>query len=447
MVSKPLVVILLENLPIARDRRVWREATALRDVGIEVIAVCPRDRDGLARTTIDGIEIRTFVAPPERSGALGFVWEYAIAWVQMLRILRRIHAERHIDGLQACNPPDIFFPHGLLAKRWGARFVFDQHDLSPELFETRFGRRGLLYRLLVWSERATYRVADRVISTNDSYRRAALQRGSLNPDHVVVVRNGPDPETMTPGPPDPSLKAGRAFLVVWMGNMGPQDGVDEAVRSIAALVHGRGRTDCGFVFIGKGEVLDDLRDLARNLDVADYVTFTGWIPDEAAFTWLSTADVGLSADPPGPLNDKSTMNKTLEYMAFGLPVVAHDLVETRVSAGDAAVYAATGDPEGLAACLDELLGDPVRMAEMGQRGRERIDAGLSWPHQRDHYVELWSDLLGHEQPPADQRAVGQAPTATTDARTGHESETQLNTAAVAGSAVAARAAGNRLDHD
>ncbi len=393
MVTKPLVVILLENLPIARDRRVWREAVALRDAGIDVIAVCPRDRDGSARQTIDGIEIRTFVAPPERSGAIGFLWEYSVAWVQMLRILRTIRRERPIDGLQACNPPDIFFPHGLLAKRWGARFVFDQHDLSPELFETRFGRRGLLHRLLVWSERATYRVADRVIATNDSYRTAAIERGSLRPEHVVVVRNGPDPETMRPGAPDPGRKGGRTFLAVWMGNMGPQDGVDAAVRSVAELVHGRGRTDCGVVFIGKGEVLDDLRALARQLDVDDYVTFTGWIPDEEAFTWLSTADVGLSADPPGPLNDKSTMNKTLEYMAFGLPVVAHDLCETRVSAGEAAVYSATGDPAGLAACLDQLLDDPERMADMGRIGRERIDKGLSWPHQRQQYVELWSSLL------------------------------------------------------
>lgn len=392
--GRPRVVILLENLPIARDRRVWREAIALRDAGVAVTAICPKDPGDPDLQTVDGIEVRSFRAPPERSSALGFMWEYLVAWVQMLRLLIRTRREHGIDAVQVCNPPDIFFAHGHLAHAWGVPFVFDQHDLTPELYETRFGAGGLVHAILRWCERRTYGVADRVIATNQSYRAAAIERGGLAPESVVIVRNGPDPDTMAAGPPDPALKQGFEHLVVWMGNMGPQDGVDDAVRSVAHLIHGLGRRDCHVVFIGKGEVLDDLRSLALDLDVTAFVTFTGWIPDDEAFRWLSTADVGLSADPPGPLNDKSTMNKTLEYMAFGLPVVAHDLTETRFSAGAAGAYATTGDPEGLARCLDELLEDPERMKRLGRCGRDRIEFALSWPHQRSAYIDLWRDVLG-----------------------------------------------------
>ncbi|MCP4958989.1 MAG: glycosyltransferase family 4 protein, partial [Actinomycetia bacterium] len=307
--------------------------------------------------------------------------------------------ERRIDGVQACNPPDIFFLHGLLARLRGATFVFDQHALAPELYETRFGRRGLIHRILRLCERLTYRAADRVVATNDSYKAAAIERGRLRPDRVVVVRNGPDPDTMRPGPVDEDLRSGRDHLVVWMGNMGPQDGVDDALRAVAHLVHELDRHDCSFAFIGQGEVLEDLRQMACDLDIEAFVTFTGWIPDCDAFALLSSATIGLSADPPGPLNDKSTMNKTLEYMAFGLPVVAHDLAETRVSAGDAALYASTPDPKGLALAVDQLLDDPRRRQEMGQTGRDRIECGLSWSHQEEAYTRLWAELVG--LPPLD----------------------------------------------
>lgn len=394
MVRRQRVVILLENLPVRRDRRVWREAVALRDAGFDVTTICPRGTDDDPLMTLEGIEVRTFRAPPERSGALGFIWEYAVAWVQMLRLLIDVRRDHGVDAIQACNPPDIFFLHGRLARLGGVPFVFDQHDLTPELYETRFARRGLLHRILLVCERATYRSADRVIATNQSYRNAAIERGAIAPSHVVVVRNGPDPDLMRAGSIDLRLRDGFEHLVVWMGNMGPQDGVDDAVRAVGALVHELGRTDCRFVFIGKGEVLDDLHRLAERLGVADVVTFTGWICDEEAFRYLSSATIGLSADPPGPLNNKSTMNKTLEYMAFGLPVVAHDLTETRFSAGESAVYSQTPDPVGLARCIDELLDDPARREAMGRIGRSRIEEGLSWPYQRQAYVDLWRTLLG-----------------------------------------------------
>lgn len=402
--TRPRVAILLENLPVQRDRRVWRQARALTRAGVAVTVICPAvgrtswHRFGLHRPVeVDGIEIRAFTAARERSGAAGFVWEYALAWIQMTRALAACR-RGGLDGLQACNPPDIFFPHAWWARWNGIPFVFDQHDLTPELFETRFGPlvpgwRRLMGRLLRWCERATYRGSTRVIATNQSYRRTAIRRGGLPPDDVEIVRNGPDPEVMRAGPVTSIDRPEGRHLAVWMGNMGPQDGVDDAVRAVAHLVHEIGRRDVQVVFVGQGEVLDDVRALAASLGLDDHVTFTGWIPDDEAFQWLSAADVGLSADPPGPLNDQSTMNKTLEYMAFGLPVVAHDLHETRVSAGPAGAYAATGDPAGLARCLDEVLADPERMAAMGHIGRRRIEEGLGWPSQAERYVALWTSLL------------------------------------------------------
>ncbi|MCP4962119.1 MAG: glycosyltransferase family 4 protein, partial [Actinomycetia bacterium] len=299
--TAPHVVILLENLPVTRDRRVWREACALRDARFAVTTICPRSPGEPASFERDGVEIRTFPTASERSQVIGFVWEYAVAWAWMLRLLLKVGHERRIDGVQACNPPDIFFLHGLLARLKGAAFVFDQHDLAPELYETRFGRRGLIHRILRLCERLTYRAADRVVATNDSYKAAAIERGRLRPDRVVVVRNGPDPDTMRPGPVDEDLRSGRDHLVVWMGNMGPQDGVDDALRAVAYLVHELDRHDCSFAFIGQGEVLEDLRQMACDLDIEAFVTFTGWIPDRDAFALLSSATIGLSADPPGPL--------------------------------------------------------------------------------------------------------------------------------------------------
>ncbi len=410
----PRVVILLENLPVQRDRRVWRQAKVLSDLGLDVTVICPAGtseinhgtRSGwglLAPRMVDGVEIAAFVPAPERSGPIGFVIEYTLAWVQMWRCLRRCdraqrsNSGRSIGGLQACNPPDLFFTHGWWARRVNAPFVFDQHDLAPELFETRFGRRrgwrSLAHWALIVSERLTYRTSDRVIATNESYKRIAVQRGAKTPSDVTVVRNGPDPDTMRRRPVSTINVPDSRYLAIWMGNMGPQDGVDETVRAIAHLVHRLGRRDLHTVFVGTGEVLDDCRALATDLDLDPHVTFTGWIPDDEAFQWLSAADIGLSSDPPGPLNDHSTMNKTLEYMSFGMPVAAHDLTETRFSAGQAGHYAKTGDHQGLARAIDELLADPEAMRQKGRIGRDRIERELSWPHQAKKYAELWCDLL------------------------------------------------------
>lgn len=295
--------------------------------------------------------------------------------------------------LQACNPPDIFFPLALAYRLVGVKFIFDHHDLAPELYRTRFNAGGAFYVMLLALERATFLIADHVISTNESYRSIALRRGCKRSNQVSVVRNGPDLEEMVATAPRPELKEGKPYLCCWFGNMGPHDGVDGVLVAIRAFVKDLGRRDCHFTFIGRGECLDEVRRLSAEFGLNEWVTFTGWVEDDIAFAYLSTADVGLSLDPSGPLNDVSTMNKTMEYMAFGLPVVAFDLKETRVSAHDSALYATPGDVEGVAQLINELLDDPELRMELGKRGRRRIEESLAWSYQRDRYLKVYEYLL------------------------------------------------------
>jgi glycosyltransferase involved in cell wall biosynthesis len=302
--------------------------------------------------------------------------------------------------VQACNPPDTFWVLGGFFKLLGRRFVFDQHDLCPELYESRFGRRGWWYRALLLLERCTYRIADHVISTNESYRQIAVTRGGKDDCDVTVVRSCPDPDQMRPATGDVLLKRGRRHLCAYLGIMGPQDSVDVVVRAADVLVHQLGRRDCQFVLMGFGDCLDDLKMLAKELDVEDFVTFTGRAEGELISTCLSTADIGLSPDVYNPLNDVCTMNKTMEYMAFELPIVAFDLKETRVTAGNAAVYAAP-DVVSFSTEIDRLLQDPLRRALMGSVGRRRIERELSWRRQVPAYVAVHEAQLGLE--PAEVR--------------------------------------------
>jgi len=333
----------------------------------------------------------------------------ATAW-----LVAKVQRQQPITVLQACNPPDIFWPIALFLRAWsGTRFVFDHHDLCPELYESRFPDAARVpywgLRILEW---CTHRTADRVISTNESYRRIAVERSGKDPSKVVVVRTGPDPEHLRRGHGDPSLRRGRRFLVAYIGVMGPQDGVDIVVRAAETIVHTWRRNDIAFTLIGSGDCFDELVGLRDQLGLHDAVEFTGRAPDEQVAAILSTADVGLSPDPKNPLNDLSTMNKTMEYMAFEMPVVAFDLVETRVSAGEAAVYAEPNDVEGFARAVVNLLDDEGRRAKMGVVARARVVDKLAWSHSREAYLRVYRDLIPALQPdsavvvPVDRRTPG-----------------------------------------
>lgn len=391
----PRVLILVENLSVPMDRRVWQESRALVRAGYEVVVICPMGArmDTEPEVVLEGVRILRYPLRAATGGPAGYVREYGLALWHTLRLALRVRREGPVDVVQACNPPDLLFLAALPLMASGARFVFDHHDLVPELFRSRFGSGGALLRAAKLLERITFALADGVISTNESYRRIALTRGRKAPGAVQVVRSAPDLTRFRPREPEPALRRGKRYLAAYLGVMGPQDGVDGALRALAHLRHGRGRDDLHTVLMGGGDDLDALVALAGDLGLSDCVEFTGRVPDEFVQRCLSTADVCLSPDPENPLNDLSTMNKVVEYMAMGRPLVSFELKEARVSAGEAAVYAPAGDERAFAELIDELLDDPGRRMRMGTIGRARVADRLSWEVSERHLLDFYERLL------------------------------------------------------
>jgi len=399
MASRGRVLHLSENLPLPFDRRVWMELSALRAAGYEVSAICPMGETGTAPyEVIDGIHVWRYPAPPPARGFLSYAWEFLYCWAHTARLSLTVLHRRGFDVIHAANPPDTFWALALLYKLLGKRYVFDHHDLCPELYIARFGdeKRGTLpYRVLRLLEWAQFRTADLVISTNESYRQVALTRGGARPDRVLVVRSGPSRERFaTVRPVDPDLKRGRRHLVAYLGVMAPQDGVDHLLRAARHLIVDRGRDDVTFVLVGAGDSFDELRTLSRELGLEDHVTFTGRIPDADVERVLATADVCVCPDPLNPLNDLSTMNKVLEYMACGRPIVAYDLREHRESAAEGALYAQPNREDDLGDKIAELLDDPVRRGVMGAYNRRRFLERMAWEHSKGELLRGYEMLCG-----------------------------------------------------
>jgi glycosyltransferase involved in cell wall biosynthesis len=373
-------LIWVEDLPVPFDRRVWAEARTLRDAGWRVTVVCPRG-EGARRwhERLEGIEVFRYPLPTTAAGLLNHVVEYAVAIPATLVLSLLAWRGRRVDVVHACNPPDFLFPIAWLFARLGSAVVFDQHDLGPEVYVAQGGRRGgAVHRFLLWCERRTYRLADVVIATNETYRRFARERGGVSSERIFVVRSSPDPGRVFRVDPDPSLNGGRPHLVVYLGTMGPQDGVDLFVR-VAREILDRRPGAVRFVAMGAGNQLEALRRQAADLGLGeDDLAFTGRVPDDEVRRVLSSADVAVSPDPANGFNEHCTMNKTLEYMAAGVPVAAFDLAETRVSAAEAGVYATPNDASELARLVLELLDDPQRRTTMGRAGMERLAGPLAW---------------------------------------------------------------------
>jgi glycosyltransferase involved in cell wall biosynthesis len=394
--ARPRILIIVQNLPVPFDRRVWLECKALTAAGYDVTVVCPKGKGDSEYEVLDGVTLLKYRPYAPGGSAASFIIEYVYSFLATARLALRARRTGRFDVVQACNPPDIFWP---LARwlRWrdSSRFLFDHHDLCPELYLSRF-REGpaLPHRGLLALERATFRTADQVVSTNGSYAQIAVDRGGKAVSAVTVVRTGPDPDKLQRRIPVPELRRGRRHLVAYIGVMGPQDGVDLAVRAAHHIVHELGRKDVSFTFMGGGDSYEELVTLRDDLGLRDYVEFPGRVPDETVVNVLSTATLGLSPDPKNPLNDLSTMNKTLEYMAFELPVVAFDLKETRVSAENAACYVPDGDIPGYAKAVVGLLDDEPRRLAMGNIARARIEGAFGWPHQRAAYLQVYDRLLG-----------------------------------------------------
>jgi len=397
----PRILIIVQNLPVPFDRRVWLECQALTEAGYRVAVVCPKGSGDPSYDVIDTVELYKYRPYAPGGSKASFLVEYAYSFAVTAWHALKARRRGRFAVIQACNPPDIFWPIALALRAIDrTKFVFDHHDLCPELFRSRFpDGPGLPYRGLLALERRTHRTADHVISTNDSYRAVAINRSGKRPADVTVVRTGPDPDKLSRGPDDPEQRRGRKHLVAYIGVMGPQDGVDIVVKAADVVVHEMGRDDIAFTLMGKGDCFDDLVALRDRLALNGHVEFTGRAPDELVRKVMSTADAGLSPDPKNPLNDVSTMNKTMEYMSFELPVVAFDLVETKISAGDAAVYVApTGDPEqdvrDYAKAIVDLVDDEPERLRMGRLGRCRVEEELAWTHSKRAYVGVYDGITG-----------------------------------------------------
>jgi glycosyltransferase involved in cell wall biosynthesis len=393
------VLIIVENLPVPFDRRVWSEATTLRKAGYEVSVICPKGpRAQASHEVIDGIHVYRHPLPLEARGASGYLVEYGTALFWEFVLAWRVLLTRGFDAIHACNPPDlIFLVGGFFKLFFRKRFLFDQHDINPELYEAKFGRRDLAWRALKLAERITFATADVSIATNESYRQIALERGGMDPERVFVVRSGPNLDRVKEVPPDATWRNGRAHLVAYIGVIGGQEGLDLLLEAVNHVVRVTKRHDIQFVVMGSGPELAAVQALAKSLELDDYVTFTGRVDDSTLFTVLSTADVCVNPDRFNEMNDKSTMNKIMEYMALAKPIVQFDLTEGRVSAQEASVYAKRNDPADFGDQIIALVDDPERRRRMGDFGRRRVHDELAWPHEAPKLLVAYEALFSEEQ--------------------------------------------------
>ncbi|MEM6457931.1 MAG: glycosyltransferase family 4 protein [Planctomycetota bacterium] len=406
------ILILVENLPVPFDRRVWMESTALTQAGykVSVISPCPPDATDRPDDVIDGVHVYRYPMYVEKPSKLSYLQEFWYCLRQTDRLVKRVWNEDRFDVIHSCNPPDTFWRIARKYKKHGVKYVFDHHDLCPELYESKFARRDLMWRGLMWFEKKQFETADAVIATNESYKEVAMTRGGKADHEVAVVRSGPKLELFQPVPVEPALKRGRKHMGVYLGVMGVQDGVDYALRAIRHALDA-GLTDTCFTIVGKGDAFDALQTLAAELDLLEdeTVVFTGRVSDDDLRRYLSSADFGIAPDPKDPLNNLCTMNKIIEYMAMGLPIVSFDLKESRFSAQDAAVYVADNDEEAMGQAMIDLLADPGKRAAMSRFGRERVAAGLSWDHSSGVLIDFYDGLLGVSRPAEKTAADPAAP--------------------------------------
>ena len=385
------ILIIVENLPVPFDTRVWQEATTLAANGYTVPVICPKGK-GFDKEyeMLDGVRIYRHDLPAEGNGPLGYAREYFTALKEEWRLARKVMREVGFHVIHGCNPPDNIYMVARRFRSLGVDYVFDHHDICPELFEAKFGKKsGLLYRSQLWLERNTYRHCRFAFVTNESYRRIAIERGGMAPEDVTVLRSGPRLERLRIIPPVPSIKRGKRFMVGYLGVIGQQEGIEyllEAARYVRDELH---RDDIFWGIVGGGPHLEALRRMSSEMGLDDIVEFTGRVPDRKLLEYLNTADLCVNSDEYNEMNDKSTMNKILEYMALGKPIVQFDLTEGRYSAQDASLYARPNDHRDLAAKIVELLDDEPRRKAMGEFGRRRVIEELSWEHTSKALLEAY----------------------------------------------------------
>ena len=388
------VLIIVQNLPLPFDRRVWQEATELVANGYDVSVICPKGK-GYEQSyeCLNNVHIYRHPLPFEASGVLGYLAEYTLCLSLEFIFALRVLFTQGFDVIHACNPPDNIFLIGAFFKLFGKRFLFDHHDINPELYEAKFGRRDIFHKIMLLWERLTFMAADVSIATNNSYREIAISRGRMPPDKVFVVRSGPSLERMKIVPPVMKHKNGRQFLIGYVGVMGKQEGIQYLIEVARILVHEMDRRDVHFALVGGGPALEELKKLAKDKNVADFMTFTGRASDQVLLDVLNTADICVNPDEVNPMNDKSTMNKIMEYMALGKPIVQFDVTEGRFSAGTASLYAKPNDARDMADAIVYLLDRPSLREEMGRRGRARVEEELAWPYEAPKLLAAYNAVF------------------------------------------------------
>ncbi len=399
------ILMLLENNPFPQDGRVRREAAALTAAGYCVTVIAPADKGQSRRETVNGVGVYRYAAPPAGNGLWGYLVEYGWSLLAAFALSLVVLARNGFDVIHAHNPPDLFVLIALPYKVLGKRFVFDHHDLSPEMYEARFrgGGSQLVKRTLIVFERLSCRAANRVIATNQSYQALEIERDGVPPDRITIVRNGPESNLLRVTEPDPQLAALDKVIIGYVGVMGVQDGVDYLIRALGHLRHDLRRTDFQCVLVGNGDALPDLKALVQQLDLADRVRFTGWVDPEAVARYLTAMDICAAPEPSTPYAAFSTAIKITEYMALGKPIVAFDLPEHRFTAQGAALYVAPNDERAFAEALARLMDDAALRQTLGIAGRQRIETELAWRHCAPNllaaYQQLWPVAGKHRSTP------------------------------------------------
>jgi glycosyltransferase involved in cell wall biosynthesis len=386
------ILIIVENLPVPFDRRVWQEANTLKDNGAKVSIICPKMK-GYTESyeVISGIEIYRHSLPLEARGAAGYLMEYSVALFWQFVLSWKIFFKRRFHVVHGCNPPDLIFLVALWFKIFGVKYVFDHHDINPELYIAKFNKKGFFYKVMVLFERLTFATANYSIATNESYKEIAIRRGKMKADRIQVIRSGPKLDRLKLLPPDSKYFKGRKYLVGYVGVIGEQEGIDlllESVKHIVSL-----RSDIQFAIVGGGSDLDILKQLTEKLGLSEFVDFYGRVPDDLLVAILNSADICVNPDKPTEMNNLSTMNKIMEYMALKKPVVQYDLKEGRFSAQEASLYATCGDTKDFAEKIMQLADDDDLRHKMGTFGYNRVLNELSWEYEKEKLINFYSRVM------------------------------------------------------
>ncbi len=400
MAKAEKVLMLVENLSVPADPRVWREARTLAQQGLQVCIISPlgATQDRERYICLNGIHIYRYRLSVSSGGSKGYLLEYAFAMLMTFLLSLQVWFQHGFDVIHAANPPDLFFAIGLFYRLFGKKFIFDQHDLAPEMFQIKFqGRMRMISACLRFFEWCSYRTSHLVITTNASQKQMAIKRGGCKFENVFIVRNGPELHRYQDVVADHSLRNGKRILLAYVGVMAAQDGVEYAIHAMEELVHRRKHQDVGLILMGDGDQVPALRALTHSLALDDYIHFTGWLVKDEMLRYLAGSDIGLSPDPSNELNDYSTMLKTMEYMALGKPVIAFDLPETRITAQDAALYATANRLDEFVDHIEILMAKQELRATMGEKGQQRIEEHLCWEKNRQTLLRAYRCLFPANQ--------------------------------------------------